>query len=136
MPPKGRPPKKKRNISGLKNQPSRSNAPLESITESNPPDLDDDSHENGHEPIPPDAKDRASSEHEDNDEEDSDLDSDLESESVRRFINRSWRFMSAYRLGLTGYAAAWAVRKQRQHRQVSQRAMMSIDAVLTTSDTN
>ena len=63
MPPKGRPPKKKRNISGLKNQPSRSNAPLESITESNPPDLDDDSHENGHEPIPPDAKDRASSEH-------------------------------------------------------------------------
>ena len=46
MPPKGRPPKKKRNISGLKNQPSRSNAPLESITESNPPDLDDDSHEN------------------------------------------------------------------------------------------
>ena len=28
MPPKGRPPKKKRNISGLKNQPSRSNAPI------------------------------------------------------------------------------------------------------------
>ena len=38
--------------------------------------------------------------------------------------------MSAYWLGLTGKAAKWAVRKQRQHRQVSQRAMMAIDAVL------
>ena len=51
-------------------------------------------------------------------------------EVIRRFINRTWRFMSAYRKGLTGSAAAWAVKKQRQHRQVSQRAMMSIDAVL------
>ena len=49
---------------------------------------------------------------------------------IRRFINRAWRFMSAYRLGLTGKAAKWAVQKQRQHRQVSHRAMMSIDAVL------
>jgi hypothetical protein len=49
---------------------------------------------------------------------------------IRRFINRSWRFMSAYRKGLTGNAAAWAVRKQKQHRQVSSRAMMMIDAVL------
>lgn len=38
--------------------------------------------------------------------------------------------MSVYRLGLTGKAAAWAVRKQKQHRQVSARAMMSIEAVL------
>ncbi|EDR04366.1 uncharacterized protein LACBIDRAFT_330618 [Laccaria bicolor S238N-H82] len=51
-------------------------------------------------------------------------------EVIHRFINRSWRFMSAYRLGLTGHAAAWAVKKQKQHRQVSQRAMMSIEAVL------
>jgi hypothetical protein len=51
-------------------------------------------------------------------------------EVIRRFINRSWRFMSAYRRGLTGRAAAWAVRKQKQHRQVSQRAMLAIDAVL------
>lgn len=51
-------------------------------------------------------------------------------EVIRRFINRSWRFMSAYRLGLTGKAAEWAVRKQKQHRSVSQRAMMAIDAVL------
>ncbi|KIL70111.1 hypothetical protein M378DRAFT_96383, partial [Amanita muscaria Koide BX008] len=49
---------------------------------------------------------------------------------IRRFINRSFRFMSAYRKGLTGKAAAWAVRKQRQHRQVSNSAMMSIEAVL------
>jgi len=54
-------------------------------------------------------------------------------EVIRRFINRSWRFMSAYRLRLTGHAATWAVKKQKQHRQVSQRAMMSIEAVLNTS---
>jgi hypothetical protein len=54
-------------------------------------------------------------------------------EVIRRFVNRSWRFMSAYQLGLTGKAAAWAVRKQKQHRQVSQAAMMSIDAVLNPS---
>jgi hypothetical protein len=51
---------------------------------------------------------------------------------IRRFINRSYRFMSAYRLGLTGKAAEWAVRRQKQHRQVSQRAMMAIEAVLNT----
>ena len=38
--------------------------------------------------------------------------------------------MSAYQKGLTGKAAAWAVRKQRQHHQVSNQAIMSIDAVL------
>ena len=33
-------------------------------------------------------------------------------EVIRRFINRSWCFMSAlaYRLGLMGHTAAWAVR--------------------------
>ena len=55
-------------------------------------------------------------------------------EVIRRFINRSYQFMSAYRLGLTGQAAEWAVRKQKQHRQVSQHAMMSIEAVLHTAD--
>ena len=50
---------------------------------------------------------------------------------IRRFINRSWRFMSAYRIGLTGKAAAWAVRKQKGHRSVSQSAMMHLDAILT-----
>lgn len=52
------------------------------------------------------------------------------SEVIRRFINRSWRFMSAYRKGLTGNAAAWAIQKQSKHRVVSERAMMSIEAVL------
>jgi hypothetical protein len=32
-----------------------------------------------------------------------------------RFINRSWRWMSAYRMRLTGNAAQWAVRKQKGH---------------------
>ena len=57
-------------------------------------------------------------------------------EVIRRFINRSWRFMSAYRLGLTGHAAAWAVKKQKQHRQVSQRAMMSISYGLRPTKTH
>ncbi|KAF9510731.1 hypothetical protein BS47DRAFT_1364327 [Hydnum rufescens UP504] len=30
-------------------------------------------------------------------------------ETIRHFINRSWRFMSAYHLGLMGKAAEWAV---------------------------
>ncbi|KAJ2990200.1 hypothetical protein NUW54_g8544 [Trametes sanguinea] len=51
-------------------------------------------------------------------------------EVIRRFFNRSWRFMDAYRKGLTGKAAEWAVRKQKSHRRVGQRAMMSIQAVL------
>jgi len=51
-------------------------------------------------------------------------------EVIRRFINRTYRFMSAYRMGLTGKAAEWAVHKQKQHCQVSQRAMMAIEAVL------
>jgi len=54
-------------------------------------------------------------------------------EVIRRFINHSWRFMSAYRMGLTGKAAEWAVKKQKQHHQVSCRAMMSIKAVLDTA---
>jgi hypothetical protein len=49
---------------------------------------------------------------------------------IRRFVNRSWRFHEAYRMGLTGKAAAWAVRKFKGHRTISNRALMSIDAVL------
>ncbi|KAI0357255.1 hypothetical protein OH77DRAFT_1422815 [Trametes cingulata] len=52
-------------------------------------------------------------------------------EVIRRFFNRSWRFMDAYRKGLTGQAAEWAVRKQKSHRRVGQRAMMSLDAILS-----
>ena len=55
---------------------------------------------------------------------------------LRRFINCSWQFMSAYHLGLTGKAAIWAVRRQKQHHKVSQSAMMSINAVLNTQTCN
>jgi hypothetical protein len=49
---------------------------------------------------------------------------------IQRFINHSWQFMSAYHMGLMGKTAAWAVQKQKQHRQVSARAMMLIEAIL------
>jgi hypothetical protein len=49
-------------------------------------------------------------------------------EVIRRFINRSWRFMSAYRFGLKGWAADWAVRQQRQHRSISMRALDELEA--------
>jgi hypothetical protein len=51
-------------------------------------------------------------------------------EVIRRFINQSFRFMSAYRRGLKGKAALWAVHHQKSHHQVSAQAMMSIEAVL------
>jgi hypothetical protein len=38
---------------------------------------------------------------------------------IQCFINRSWQFMSAYHMGLTGKAASWAMQKQKQHCQVS-----------------
>ena len=49
---------------------------------------------------------------------------------IRRFFNRSWRFMAAYRQGLTGKAAEWAVRKQKSHRKIGKGAMLLIEAVL------
>jgi hypothetical protein len=51
-------------------------------------------------------------------------------EVIRRFINRSWRFMDAYRRGLTGSAAEWAVKKKKQHRGVSNRAFNALDESL------
>ena len=47
---------------------------------------------------------------------------------IRRFINRSWRFIDAYKKGLTGEAAAWVVRKQKSHRSVSEAAMKVLEA--------
>jgi hypothetical protein len=49
-------------------------------------------------------------------------------EIIRRFINRTWRWMDAYRHGLTGAAAVWAVRRQSAHRQASKRAAAALDA--------
>ncbi|KAF9516301.1 hypothetical protein BS47DRAFT_1292541 [Hydnum rufescens UP504] len=51
-------------------------------------------------------------------------------DTLRHFINRTWRFMSAYRQGLRGKAAEWAVKKQRSHRTVSRRAMLAIESIL------
>jgi len=47
---------------------------------------------------------------------------------IRRFINRSWRFIDAYKKGLKGEAAAWVVRKQKSHRSVSESAMKALEA--------
>jgi hypothetical protein len=52
---------------------------------------------------------------------------------IRQFINCSWRFMSAYQLGLTGKAAAWAVGKQKQHCQVSAKAILLIESLLNST---
>ena len=53
-------------------------------------------------------------------------------EIVQKFINWSWRFIDAYRKGLTGeaQAAAWAVCKQKSHRAVSESAMKALEAWL------
>jgi hypothetical protein len=49
-------------------------------------------------------------------------------EVIRKFINRSWRFTSAYRLGLTGWAADWAVKKYRSHHTISEQALRALEA--------
>jgi hypothetical protein len=86
MPPKGRPPKKKRNISGLRNQPSSSKVPLLPAVESTGQNADNNEDDNGgneikDDPSPPDMKDMASSEQEDN-QVDSEFESDDEWEGL------------------------------------------------------
>jgi hypothetical protein len=46
---------------------------------------------------------------------------------VRRLARNSFRYMSAYALGLTGVAAEKQVKKYRGHRTVSKQAVLSID---------
>jgi len=53
-------------------------------------------------------------------------------EVIRRFINQSWRFIDAYQHGLTGWAAAWVVRKQKGHRSVSEMAMKALEQSQTS----
>ena len=38
--------------------------------------------------------------------------------TIRRFFRRAFRYMSVYRLGATGVAAEYAVRKYRSHRSI------------------
>ncbi|KAJ7576208.1 hypothetical protein C8J56DRAFT_762018, partial [Mycena floridula] len=48
--------------------------------------------------------------------------------SMRRFCNRSARFMEAYRLGLTGKQAAWAAKKYKGHRTLPTMLMDDLEA--------
>ncbi len=47
--------------------------------------------------------------------------------SVRRFANRSRRFMDAYQKGLDGKKAAWASRKYRGHRVLPESLMNDME---------
>ncbi|KIJ33012.1 hypothetical protein M422DRAFT_183718, partial [Sphaerobolus stellatus SS14] len=49
---------------------------------------------------------------------------------IRWFINRAWRFTAAYQGGLTGKAAAWAVRKFKGHHTISNAALISIEVLV------
>jgi hypothetical protein len=51
-------------------------------------------------------------------------------DTIRRFINCSFLFMSAYRKGLTGKAAVWAVKKQPSHHTISKSARIAIESLL------
>jgi len=43
------------------------------------------------------------------------------------------RFIDAYRNGLTGWAAAWVVRKQKGHQRVSEEAMNALEKMKAQS---
>ena len=48
-------------------------------------------------------------------------------DTMRRFYNRSYCFMDAYCKGLGVKAAVWCVKKQRQHRTISEEAMQAFE---------
>jgi len=48
-------------------------------------------------------------------------------DTLRRFYNRSFRFIDAYRKGLSVKAAVWYVKKQKGHRQISEAIMLEFD---------
>ena len=39
-------------------------------------------------------------------------------ESIRKYARRAWRFMDAYRKGLTGVEALYTVKKYKSHRKI------------------
>jgi hypothetical protein len=43
--------------------------------------------------------------------------------SIRRFARKSWRYMDAYRHGLSGYLAEFAVKKYRSHRRIPAKSL-------------
>jgi hypothetical protein len=52
-------------------------------------------------------------------------------EVIQQFVNRYGRFLEASQSGLMGKAAAWAVKKQKTHHSVLERAMVAIKHVNT-----
>ena len=46
---------------------------------------------------------------------------------IRRFINRTWRFIDSYHDGLGDEAQAWASKPQKQHRTTSNTAMVALE---------
>ena len=46
-------------------------------------------------------------------------------DTMRRFVNRSYRFMDAYRKGLSVKAAAWCIKKQKRYRVILEAAMQA-----------
>ena len=46
---------------------------------------------------------------------------------IRRFINRTWRFIDAYERGLKPAAKEWAARPQKQHRNAAESAMVLLE---------
>ncbi|KIO17560.1 hypothetical protein M407DRAFT_32750 [Tulasnella calospora MUT 4182] len=48
-------------------------------------------------------------------------------ETIRRFFRRSWRYVDAYRSGLTGKMADFAVKKYSSHRRIGAKVMMEVD---------
>jgi hypothetical protein len=51
---------------------------------------------------------------------------------MRRFANRSYRFMDAYSRGLNGRQAAWAARKYRGHRMLPETIMDELEKASVT----
>ncbi|KIO29457.1 hypothetical protein M407DRAFT_21355 [Tulasnella calospora MUT 4182] len=49
--------------------------------------------------------------------------------TIRRFFRRSWRYADAYRNGLTGKMADFAVKKYTSHRRIGARIMMELDMI-------
>jgi hypothetical protein len=45
-------------------------------------------------------------------------------EQIRKYARRSWRFVDAYRKGLTGFHALYAVKKYKSHRRIPENVSM------------
>lgn len=51
-------------------------------------------------------------------------------ETIRAFARLSFRWMDAYRHGLTGKAAKYAVKKYKSHRSINEEIMNNINVLL------